>query len=176
MNEDPTCPACECYVDIDNLRTVTVPHSLSPHGQTYYHGSCYDPWAEEVGHGAAEVRTVSSTGGEKGVKPARFDLLPVGPLTKVATLYGKGASKYDDHNWRRGYEWSKSYAAMMRHATQFWGGEDLDPDTQLPHLASVVFHALALMEYMEHHRDFDDRYLPISDSGRIVTMATTEEN
>lgn len=104
-----------------------------------------------------EVRTVSRTGGEKGVKPARFDLVPVGPLTTVAKLYGKGASKYDDHNWMRGYEWSKSYAALMRHVTQFWGGEDLDPDTELPHLASVVFHAFALMHYMDEHRSFDDR-------------------
>lgn len=169
-----TC--AHCTWTVPKSKAVGVTRRIVPPDVNYYHPECYDPWAKEVGHGAAEVRTVSSTGGEKGVKPARFDLLPVGPLTKVATLYGKGASKYDDHNWRRGYEWSKSYAAMMRHATQFWGGEDLDPDTQLPHLASVVFHALALMEYMEHHRNFDDRYLPISDSGRIVTMATTEEN
>lgn len=108
-------------------------------------------------HVKGEVRTVSRTGGEKGVKPARFDLVPVGPLTTVAKLYGKGAEKYDDHNWMRGYEWSKSYAALMRHVTQFWSGEDLDPDTQLPHLASVVFHAFALMHYMDEHRPFDDR-------------------
>lgn len=104
-----------------------------------------------------EVRTTSSTGGEKGVKPARFDLVPVGPLTTVAELYGKGAEKYAAHNWRRGYEWSKSYAALMRHATQFWNGEDNDAETGLPHMASVAFHALALIEFMETHRDYDDR-------------------
>ena len=52
-----------------------------------------------------EVRSVSTTGGEKGTKLARYDLLPVGPLRQVAEHYGKGASKYADHNWRRGYEW-----------------------------------------------------------------------
>lgn len=104
-----------------------------------------------------EIRTTSETGGEKGTKPARFDLLPVGPLTTVAELYGKGAEKYADHNWRRGYEWSKSYAALMRHATQFWGGEDRDEETGLPHMASVAFHALALIEFMDTHRDYDDR-------------------
>lgn len=105
----------------------------------------------------AEVRTTSNTGGEKGVKAARFDLVPVGPLTTVAELYGKGAEKYAPHNWTRGYEWSKSYAALMRHATQFWGGEDNDAETGLPHMASVAFHALALIEFMETHRDYDDR-------------------
>lgn len=117
---------------------------------------------------AGEVRTVSSTGGAKGVKPARFDLIPVGPLTTVAKLYGKGAEKYDDHNWRRGYEWSKSYAALMRHVTQFWGGEDVDPDTELPHLAAVVFHALALMQFMEDHNSFDDRPIANTASRDVV--------
>lgn len=106
-----------------------------------------------------EVRTVSTTGGEKGTKSARFDLIPVGPLTTVARLYAKGAEKYADHNWRRGYEWSKSYAALMRHATQFWDGEDCDEETGLPHMASVVFHALALLEFMERHQEFDDRII-----------------
>lgn len=73
-----------------------------------------------------EVRTTSSSGGQKGVKLARFDLIPVGPLTALAEHFGRGALKYDDNQWRRGYEWSKSYAAVMRHWTKFWGGEDYD--------------------------------------------------
>ena len=104
-----------------------------------------------------EVRKTSSTGGQKGSKAARFDLIPVGPLTDVAKLYGFGATKYDDRNWEKGYDWSLSYAALMRHVTQFWNGEDLDEETQLPHLASVVFHALAMMEWLKTHPEFDNR-------------------
>ena len=106
-----------------------------------------------------EVRTTSSTGGEKGVKPERYDLIPVEAMALVAQLYGKGAVKYDAHNWRKGYEWSKSYQAMQRHANSFWGGEDLDPEMQLPHLASVVFHALTLMTFMQEQPQFDDRFI-----------------
>jgi hypothetical protein len=106
----------------------------------------------------SEVRTTSSTGGEKGVKAERYDLIPVEALATVAQLYGKGAEKYAAHNWRRGYEWSKSYAAMQRHTNAFWNGEDLDPEMQLPHLASVVFHALTLMTFMKEQPGFDDRY------------------
>lgn len=105
-----------------------------------------------------EVRSVSSTGAEKGVKRARFSLLPMEALTEVANHYGVGATKYEDHNMRRGYEWSKSYDALMRHATQFWSGEDRDEETGSKHLAAVVFHALTLMEFMETHPEFDDRY------------------
>ena len=116
---------------------------------------------EGTDHLVGEVRTVSSTGGEKGVKPARFDLIPVGPLTTLAIHYGKGAEKYDDHNWAKGYEWSKAYASLMRHATQFWGGEDIDPETNTPHMAAVAFHAFTLMEYAERHREFDDRRMEL---------------
>ncbi|AXH43787.1 hypothetical protein QCN35_gp39 [Arthrobacter phage Synepsis] len=105
-----------------------------------------------------EVRTVSSTGGEKGTKPERYDLIPVEALASVARLYGEGAKKYSEHNWRRGYEWSKSYAALQRHSNEFWKGVDLDPETGEPHLAAVIFHSLTLITFMQEHPDFDDRY------------------
>jgi hypothetical protein len=105
-----------------------------------------------------EVRTVSSTGGEKGVKPERYDLIPVEALAVVARLYGKGAEKYAEHNWRKGYEWSKSYAALNRHLNAFWGGEDIDEETGMPHLACVVFHALTLLTFMEEQPEFDNRF------------------
>lgn len=105
-----------------------------------------------------EVRTVSSTGGEKGTKEARFDLIPIEALTEVAVLYGRGAEKYAAHNWRKGYEWSKSFAALQRHANAFWSGEDNDPEMRTSHMASVVFHAMALICFTKDHPDFDDRY------------------
>jgi hypothetical protein len=92
------------------------------------------------------------------MKEERYDLIPVDALATVAKLYGFGAKKYAEHNWRRGYEWSKSYAAMQRHINEFWKGVDLDPETGLPHLSAVVFHALALITFMEEHPNFDDRY------------------
>lgn len=106
---------------------------------------------------SAEVRSVSSTGGEKGTKLERYDLIPTGALADLARLYGRGAGKYADNNWMRGYEWSKSYAALQRHANLFWAGEDIDPEMGLPHLAAVAWHAFALMTFMDQHPDFDDR-------------------
>jgi hypothetical protein len=105
----------------------------------------------------AEVRTVSATGGEKGQKLARFDLIPVGPLTELAKHYGRGAQKYADRNWEKGYEWSKNYAALQRHLFAFWDGEDLDPETGTPHVVAVAWHAFALAEFMNTHPEFDDR-------------------
>lgn len=103
------------------------------------------------------------TGGAKGGKPERFDLLPWAELAEVARLYGQGAKKYDDRNWEKGYELSLSFAAMMRHATLFWSGEDHDPETGCNHMASVVFHALAMMRFTNgtYPQALDNRPRPV---------------
>lgn len=106
----------------------------------------------------SEVRTTSSTGGEKGVKLARFDLIPPRPLWMLAEHYGRGASKYDDHQWRRGYEFSKSFAALQRHAWAWWSGEENDPELGSHHLVAVLWHAMALLEFGIEHPAHDDRY------------------
>ena len=126
----------------------------------------YPPSAFDIAAGRAEemlamypeVRTTSATGGEKGVKPERYDLIPKLPLDVVARIMGYGAEKYADHNYRKGYEWSKSYAALMRHLTAFWDGEDLDPESGLPHLGHAMFHCMALLIFAEEHPEYDDRY------------------
>lgn len=87
------------------------------------------------------------TGGKKGGKPERYDLMPWPELAEVARMYGAGAKKYDDRNWEKGYEVSYSYASLMRHLTAFWSREDIDPESGTHHLASVVFHALAMMRF-----------------------------
>lgn len=105
-----------------------------------------------------ETRTTSRTGGQKGVKDARFDLIPVGALTQLAEHYGVGARKYADNQWRKGYEWSKSYAALQRHLTAWWAGEDVDEETGSSHMAAVAWHAFTLLTFISEHPDFDDRY------------------
>lgn len=107
-----------------------------------------------------ETRVTSKTGGQKGAKDVAMGLIPVGPLADVARLYNFGAKKYSPNNWRKGYDWHLSYDALQRHATQFWNGEDDDEESGLPHLASVVFHALALMEFMKSYPEGDDRPPP----------------
>lgn len=109
-----------------------------------------------------EVRTISSTGAMKGTKEARMDLVPAGPLWELAVLYGRGQEKYPDHvagapNWKRGYEWSKTYQALLRHANLFWMGEDHDPEMGVKHLICVAWHALNGAWFMENRPQFDDR-------------------
>lgn len=107
---------------------------------------------------AEVIVTNEKTGGMKGVKPERYSLLPWPQVREIAKVYAFGAEKYDEFNWCKGYDWSKSYDSLVRHAEQFWSGENNDPESGLPHLAHAAFHCLALMHFMEHHADLDDRY------------------
>lgn len=87
----------------------------------------------------------------------RFDLLPVEPLRELARVYTIGATKYADNNWRKGLAWGRVFAAMMRHAWSWWGGERNDPVDGQHHLASVAWCALTLIEYERTHPELDDR-------------------
>ncbi len=114
-------------------------------------------WANAVD----ETRVVDpDTGGVKGSKLERFDLIPAEPLRLLARHYGVGATKYADRNWERGYAWSLSYAALQRHANAFWSGEDIDAESGQPHIIAVAWHALALAEFMQTHPEKDDRSKP----------------
>lgn len=127
------------------------------------------PMSAENGQ-PTEVRvTDPTTGGQKGQKLQRFDLLPVVPLRQIAEVYGLGARKYADRNWEKGYAWSLSYGAMMRHLNAWWSGEDNDPELGTCHLANAGFHILALLEFMRTHPEKDDRVKEVaSDTRRAV--------
>jgi hypothetical protein len=125
------------------------------------HTELADPWDGNphlpATHTTETRITDPVTGGQKGAKLARFDLLPWDVLWTVAELYGVGAAKYEDRNWEKSYPFSLSIAALGRHFAQFARGEDVDSETGLPHLASVVFHACALIRFCNEHPEQDDR-------------------
>lgn len=110
----------------------------------------------------SEVRIVDpTTGGAKGQKMERFDLIPADALRELARVYGVGSLKYEDRNWEKGYRYGLSFGAMQRHAWAFWNGQDIDPDPatrgELYHLAQVAWHALGLLAFRLRGIGTDDR-------------------
>jgi hypothetical protein len=106
-----------------------------------------------------EVRvTDPQTGGAKGSKPEQCDQIPPNALLELARHYGVGARKYDAHNFRKGYKWSLSYNACMRHLLQFWSGEDRDAETGSKHVIAAAWHCLCLATYIDEHPAKDDRF------------------
>jgi len=91
------------------------------------------------------------------------DKLPVNLLSSEALLQTAavmkfGADKYNEHNWRAGFAWSRPLAAAMRHIMAFNDGEDKDPESGLSHLAHAACCIMFLLEFEKTHRELDDRY------------------
>lgn len=108
---------------------------------------------------ADEVRiTDPVTGGQKGQKRAQLGALDPAALMSVAEVAGFGNSKYARYNYARGYDWSLSYDALQRHLHAFWGGEDNDPESGLPHTAHAAWHCLALLCFSARGLGTDDRF------------------
>lgn len=113
---------------------------------------------EEIRGVNDEVRVTSETGGSKGTKPCQLAFAAPEGLKALGEVYGFGATKYDPTNYRKGYAWSLSLHAMLRHILAFMAGEDFDPESGLPHMAHASWHGLTLVQYMKDHPELDDRY------------------
>ncbi len=91
-----------------------------------------------------------------------FERIPPGPIRLLAEHFGRGARKYADHNWRRGYPWGLSYAALNRHLGAHRSGEFIDQETGSLHLVAVLWHAFTLLTFTQEHPELDDRWSTVS--------------
>lgn len=107
--------------------------------------------------GSTEVRiTDITTGGEKGRKIDRYDLIPPEFEDALARHYGEGAKKYEDRNWEKGYKWHLSYRALRSHLNAWVRGESYDQETKSHHLICVAWHAIALFIFETRGLGTDD--------------------
>jgi hypothetical protein len=124
------------------------------------------PWSETVAAAGANYGQIVAdpSGAIKadGGKP-RMDLLPREALIGTAEVLGFGAQKYADHNWRKGFAWSRIYGAALRHLTAWFAGEDLDPESGLSHLDHAACCVMFLQTYVKTSTGTDDRYRPEGD-------------
>jgi hypothetical protein len=108
-----------------------------------------------------EIRiTDANTGGQKGKKLTQLGALDPLAVIEISRVAGMGADKYAPYNYMKGYDWSLSFNAMMRHALLFWAGEDQDPESGLNHMAHCAWMALCLVSFSERELGTDDRYKP----------------
>lgn len=94
---------------------------------------------------------------KKDSKPEKYALIPWDAMDEVARVYGEGAAKYGDRNWELGNYYSSGLDALGRHYSDFSKGEDRARDNHCHHLASVVFHCLAIMAWQKRGVGIDDR-------------------
>ncbi|KAF0171010.1 MAG: hypothetical protein FD160_3767 [Caulobacteraceae bacterium] len=91
-------------------------------------------------------RAFRKVGEKHDANKLRFDLVPPGTLGPIVQVLAYGAKKYTENGWmevpdaRRRY-----YAATIRHLTAWWEGEELDPESGLPHLAHAGANLMFLL-------------------------------
>ena len=87
-----------------------------------------------------------------------MSLLPFDALEEIAKVLAFGAEKYDAHNWRKGFDWSRLYSAVLRHLSSHMQGIDIDEETGLSHLAHATTGLLFLVSHEKNGLGNDDRY------------------
>lgn len=73
-----------------------------------------------------------------GVLKAPMHYVSMPYMFEVGLAMLEGGLKYGAHNYRvAGVRYSVYYDAILRHVAAIWEGQDIDPDSGLPHLAKI---------------------------------------
>lgn len=95
---------------------------------------------------------------KKDENKTRLELLSPIAINAIGEVLTMGAVKYQEHNWRKGFKWSRLLGAALRHLLAFMGGQDKDPETGLSHLAHCGCCIMFMLEHEITHKELDDRY------------------
>ena len=79
-------------------------------------------------------------------------------LLELAKVMTYGSGKYEPQNWRKGFKWSRIMDAAMRHLLAYNGGERIDPETGLSHLAHSMANLMMLVEFENSNVGTDDLF------------------
>lgn len=93
-----------------------------------------------------------------GTKKAPMSTVPTRILFELGLAMLEGARKYGRHNYRvAGVRASVYYDAALRHLASFWEGDDIDPDSGLPHLVKAMACLAVLRDSQNMGNWIDDR-------------------
>lgn len=72
----------------------------------------------------------------------RYDLIPTGPLRRLADVYYRGGLLYGDSNWTQGIPCSRFLASAMRHIEAARSG-----DKSEDHWAQALWNIMGVMHF-----------------------------
>lgn len=85
-----------------------------------------------------------------------MDLIPTVALYELGKVLTFGAAKYDPHNWTKGIQHSRLFAATLRHLYSYKSGEKTDPESGLSHLSHALCNIVFLLWMSVNRPDLDD--------------------
>jgi hypothetical protein len=86
-----------------------------------------------------------------------YELVPTHLLENTAKVFGYGMRKYAAWNWAKGMKYSVVIGCIKRHLAAIERGEDLDPESGLPHTGHIGCNLMMLEHYMKMYPELDDR-------------------
>jgi len=108
-----------------------------------------------------------------GSKKAPMSALSGPVLLEIGLGMLEGACKYGRHNYRiTGVRASVYYDAAMRHLMAWWEGEDIDPQSGLPHISKAMS-CLAVVRDAQMLGKFRDDRPPPHPTGWVERASET---
>ena len=93
-----------------------------------------------------------------GIRKVPLHAVPVKPLLELGLAMLEGGRKYGSHNYREaGVRYSTYFDATIRHLFAWWEGEDIDPDSGLPHIVKIMADMTVLRDSQHMGNGVDDR-------------------
>lgn len=87
----------------------------------------------------------------------RVELIPSSGIEGIGRAMTFGATKYADHNWAKGFNYSRLIGSAMRHLLAYNGGENKDPESGLSHLDHAGACLAMLIAHESEGLGIDDR-------------------
>ena len=107
-----------------------------------------------------KIKMKSKTGGLRyNEDKLQWGLVDFDALESMVRVLEHGAQKYDAWNWKKGLPYVSVTESMLRHIYAFLRGEDIDPESGLPHTGHIMCNAMFLDYYTQHCKDMDDRFI-----------------
>ena len=111
---------------------------------------------------STDLKSTTTTNNDTAVKDDRgkwrMSLISSVAMRDIGMVLDFGTKKYAEHNWRKGFIWSRLFDAAMRHLFAWLAGEDNAKDSGLPHLAHAACNLIFLLEFKETNKGTDDRF------------------
>jgi hypothetical protein len=105
---------------------------------------------DQVGNTASPAFHQFETGARRSEKiEARYDLIPEGPLRRLALRYGLGAKNYGDNNWKKGLPFSDVYNHIIDHLNHVKAAIESGVDLTDDELAGAAWGTFALMFFQD---------------------------
>lgn len=93
-----------------------------------------------------------------GIRKVSFCCIPFTVLGEMALGMQEGGMKYGRHNYRdEGVATSTYIDAVFRHITDYWEGEDIDPESGVHHLSKAMSTLCVLRDAQLNDKCTDDR-------------------